>query len=311
VIISDEGLEGAHVNVFRMSFAKTTEEEGEPDDFCFSAELAAEEKMEQAPLGSKAKGTSHIALETTADGEADADSGQSLQPTNRCALEDHKQQLKQLKQRNGQCSMSVGSWNQTDGHFPHSTTQLGVEERKITRVASWRRFSWSEQPDALVSEDRINHIFLQADTAGTGFIHEDDVADCIESTESRTQKERTCCTCRSILVSRSFWRCMSFAMGSTSNTTTNLREGEHGHLHGESHSCWQVGSWACLVGCLGFLLLDYDLENVAFRRIQSMNQKLVRWIRRGAHALKSNIHAIIWKLQTKLTFFCRFASHAR
>jgi hypothetical protein len=288
VIISDEGLEGAHINVFRMSFAKTTEEEGEPDDFCFSVELAAEEQMEQAPLGSKAKRTSSITLDTTiADGETATDSGQSsLQPTNRYALKDQEQQLKQFKQLNRQYSLSIGSRNRIDGQlFPRSTTQLGVQERKITRVASWTRFSWSERPDALVSEDRINHIFLQADTAGTGFIHADDVADYIESTESRTQKERLYCIYRSILVSRSFWCYMLFAIGSTSNITTNLRQGEYGDLHGESHYYWQGGSWAYLVGCLGFLFIEYDFEKIASESMQLMKQKLVRWIRRGTYPL--------------------------
>jgi hypothetical protein len=271
------------LNVFMMSFVKTAEKEEEPDVFCFSVELlAAEEQREQAPLGSKAKGTSSIALDTIADGEAVADSGQSLQPTNRYAPEEHEQQLKQLKQ---EYSLSIGSRNRIDGQFPRSTMQLGVEERKITRAASWWRFSWSERPDSLVSEDRINHIFLQADTAGTGFIHADDVADYINSTEPRTQKERQYYIYRSILVSRSFWCYIFFAIGAASNITTNFRQREYGDLHGESHCYWQVGSWAYLVGSLGFLFLDYDLENIAFGRIRLLNQKLVRWIRLGTYPL--------------------------
>jgi hypothetical protein len=109
---------------------------------------------------------------------------------------------------------------------------------------------------------------------------------------------------QSILVSLSFWSCVIFAMDATSNTTTNFCQRELGNLHGKSHRCWwQVGSWARLVGCLGFLFLDCGLEKIAFWRVQSMKQKLVRGIWQGMRPLQLNIHDVIWKLQTRLTLF--------
>jgi hypothetical protein len=162
-------------------------------------------------------------------------------------------------------------------------TQEDLEERKITRSELEEIFL--EGADALVSEERIDHIFLQADTEGTGFVHADDVADYINSIEPRTQKERQNCIYRSILVSISFWCYIFFAIGSVANIITNLRQREYGDLHGISHYYWQVGAWTFQIGCLGLFFLDYDSERIEFEHLQLMNQKLVRWIRRGTYPI--------------------------
>ena len=159
-----------------------------------------------------------------------------------------------------------------------------VEERKITRSELEEIFL--ERAGALVSEDRINHIFLEADTEGTGFVNADGVADYINSIEPRTQKERQNYIYRSIMMSISFWYSVFFVVGAIANIMTNLRQREYGDLHGDkSHYYWQVGAWAFHIGCLGLFFLDYDFERIEFERLQLMNQKLVRWIRRGTYPL--------------------------
>jgi hypothetical protein len=160
-----------------------------------------------------------------------------------------------------------------------------VEEQKISRSELEEIFL--ERANALVSEDRINQIFRQADIEGTGLVHADDVADYISSIEPRTPKERQNHIYRSILTSRSFWCAISFVVGAIANIITNLRQREYGDLHGdESHYYFQVGAWAFQIGCLGFLFLDYDFEKIAYESLQLMDQKLVRWIRRGAYPVE-------------------------
>jgi hypothetical protein len=158
-----------------------------------------------------------------------------------------------------------------------------MQERKISRSQLEEMFL--ERADVLVSEDMINHVFHQADTEGTGFVHADDVANYINSIEPRTQKERQNYICRSILMSLSFWCAIFFVVGAIANIATNLRQREYGDLYGKSHYCWQVGAWAFQVGCFGFFFLDYDFEKIAFERLQLTNQKLVGWIRRGTYPL--------------------------
>ena len=160
-----------------------------------------------------------------------------------------------------------------------------VEERKITRSELEEIFL--ERAGALVSEDKINHIFLQADTERTGFVNADGVADYINSIEPRTQKERQNYIYRSIMMSISFWCSIFFVIGTIATIMTNLRQREYGDLRGnKSLNYWQVGaSWAFHIGCLGLFFLDYDFERIEFERLQLMNQKLVRWIRRGTYPL--------------------------
>ena len=353
------------------SFVKTEAEES--DDFRFSFELAEEEqKMEQAPLGSKAMIIGSITFETLSDGEAVTDSGQFVRPMNRYTPDEHKQRKQHLRQHyldrtkrmDGQDQLPVaqrfaapeeletqkkrvqgfflkdaterppGLTKQTSsrrflsrdslsssGQRPISTRSKSeimeegmadVEERKITRSELEEIFL--ERTGALVSEDRINHIFLKADTEGTGFVKANDVAAYITSIEPRKQRERKNCIYRSIMISISFWCVILFVVGAIANIITNLRQREYGDLHGDkSHSCWQIGAWAFQIGCLGLLFRDYDFERITFERLQLINQKLVRWIRRGTYPLYSRIFIIPSgrSFRPNSPLFCRFASHIR
>ena len=97
-----------------------------------------------------------------------------------------------------------------------------VEERKITSSELEEIFLL--RAGALVLEDRINHIFRQTDTEGTGFVNADGVADYINSIEPRTQKERQNYIYRSIILSISFWCSIFFVVGAIANIITNLRQ---------------------------------------------------------------------------------------
>jgi hypothetical protein len=279
-----------------MRFVNKTEEE-ESKDFRFGLELADEEQKDQAPLGStKAKRTSSIKLETLPEaGEAKRlkklnkryslvrmDHGQDqllwgaiqrFTPEELEARRKRRISIFFLQDANGRQGLTKQTANR-------QLISEDSEERKITRSELEELFL--ERADALVSEDRINHIFLQADKDGNGFVHADDVADYINSIEPRTHKERQNCIYRSMLVSISFWCYTFFAIGSVIGVIKNLHEREYGDLH------WmygQVGFWMFQIGCLGFFFLDYDFERIEFERLQLMNQKLVRWIRRGTYPL--------------------------
>jgi hypothetical protein len=136
-----------------------------------------------------------------------------------------------------------------------------------------------EIADTLVSEETTALIFLEADTEGAGFVHADDVANYINSIEPRTQKERQDYIFRSMLLSFSLWCWVFFFLGSIASISMALSGRKFGGLYGDPG----IIPWLFQIGTLGFLFLDYDFEKIEFERLQSINQKLVRWIRRGRY----------------------------
>jgi hypothetical protein len=208
----------------------------------------------------------------------------------------------------------VSTWQEDVEDPAEYPLEHPLEDRKITR--SELEEILLQPADVLVSEDRINQIFLQANTEGTGFVLADDVADRINSIEPRTQKERQNHIHRSILTSISFWCAILFVVGAIiANMITNLRQREYGDLHGEEfYYYFQVGAWTYQIGCLGFLFLDYEFERIAFESLQLMDQELVRWIRRGMYP---PVYIRIFMISSERSYrptsscFCRFAPHMR
>jgi hypothetical protein len=151
------------------------------------------------------------------------------------------------------------------------------ESRKITRGVLEKILL--EIADTLVSEETTALIFLEADTEGAGFVHVDDVANYINSIEPRTQKERQDYIFRSMLLSFSLWCWVFFFLGCIASISMDFSGRKFGGLYGDPG----IIPWLFQIGTVGFLFLNYDFEKIEFERLQSINQKLVRWIRRGRY----------------------------